>query len=163
MKCWPALLFSLVLAGLIAAPAAASPTEWDLGPGEHRYEQLYFEGATKLEVDIDLVSGTSVTMLLLDEANFIRYERGEAYGWVHISTTMDRSSLSLDVGAGTWYVVLENTGSDRAQLDVDISWEAAGGDGGIRVDPILLAMLAIIVAAAAVLYYVSIKKKKVKG
>jgi hypothetical protein len=160
VKSWVVALFSLVLACLIASsPAAAFASGWELAPGEHQHERLDLEGSTTLRVEVNLSSGSQVTMLLLDQANFLLFEANKTYEAVHESTTMDHLTVTVDVGAGAWYVVMFNHGSDAVQLHISITWESRGGGADLYVSPALLIAIAV-VAAGIVAAYVLLKKKR---
>ncbi len=152
------VLLSVVMAALVvASPGAAGAGSWGLPPGTDQYERLDLGARSNLKVEVEVTAGPQVTMLLLDQANFLLYEANGTYQAVHESTTLDHLTVTLNVDAGTWYVVLSNPGSDEVQLQVSITWESGWRGSDLFISPLWLAIGAIVLAVTVVVY-LSIRK-----
>jgi hypothetical protein len=161
VKSWVVALSSLALIGLIAtSPVAGFTSGWGLAPGEHTQERLEFKEATTLRVEVNVSSGSQVTMLLLDEVNFLLFEDNKTYRAVHESTTVNHLTVTVDVGSGVYYVVMFNQGFDDVQLHISITWESQSGGSVLYISPVLLIIVAIVVVAAVAAVIVLRRKKK---
>jgi hypothetical protein len=164
MKGWVVALLSVAIAALVVAPpTAASPSMWELLPGAHQYERLEFQGQTTLRIEVDIASGSQVTMLLLDQANLQLFEANRTYQAVHESTTLDQLTVTVDVGAGTWYVVMDDRGPDPARFNIDITWASGGGGSDPFVSSLWLVLGVVVLAAVVVVGVLVLRKGKVGG
>lgn len=155
MKGWVVVLWSVAIAALVvASPGAEGADSWGLQPGTHQYERLDLEARSSLKVEVDVTSGPQVTMLLLDQVNFLLFEADRTYQAVHESTTMDHLTVTLNMDASTWYMVLSNPGSEEVQLHVGITWESGWSGSDLLISPLVLVLGAIVLVGAVVAYLV---------
>lgn len=103
----------VVLAAGTAAAAERSDTE-NIDPGSYAAIPIDFQDGPAMEVgyDIQVQEGPNIDVLVMNNANFQKYESGESFSyasdWSDLDTGNTDESFTLQEH-GTWYLVLDHT------------------------------------------------------
>jgi|GEM_PF-3760759 len=143
----PAVILALLSFVLLIAPTVAGEAIQDIPPGELVERDFDVPDGATVEINVDLLAGTSVKVLLLDDDNYAKFEADEQYQARHESTTYSHLTLTDQLPAGTWHVVLIASGAGEVDVELSVDVRTSGLDLGGLVLPALAALAAVIIVA----------------
>jgi len=149
------LLLALLSTALLLVPAVAAGDVQTIPAGDMDVRPIDVPDGATVEINVELLVGDSITVILLDDANYELFDAGEEYVAEHESTVMDRLTITKKLAAGSWHLVLIAEGSEiEYTLTVDVR------SGSPLELPYLPLGIVAAVAIAAVVAIVMIKKKR---
>lgn len=108
------LALAAVLAVAATATAASRTDTVTIDPGAYQPVQIPFNDgpAMKVAYDIEVTEGPNIDVMVMDNANFQKYESGDSFqyaaGWSDLDTGNTDLEFTLEEHA-TWYIVMDHT------------------------------------------------------
>lgn len=112
---------AVLLAGCSGGePESIAEQRVTVEPGEYRYFGAELNGAAELSLEATVREGPAIDFIVLAAGEFEHYEAEERFQYLVGGSLMDTTggTASVDVDAGTYYLVVDHTPAGMADADI---------------------------------------------